>query len=174
MTTLVDRQIIHWANGGGVTPFDRSLVNPASLNVRVGNYLRVESPGGEMYEVDISDCSIGRPFLVDPGEFILAQTQEKIRILANMEAEVCLRSSAARAGWDHHLAGYIDPGWDGVITLEFKNNRRFAALPIYPGLELCQLRIRRLDREPERHYGITGRYQGDTQVNGCQDPTIGG
>lgn len=174
MTTLVDRQLINFGNAGGITPFDEGLVNPASVNLRIGNVLKVESPMGSMYEVDISDCTLERPFEVDPGEFILAHTQERIRILKDMQAEVCLRSSAARAGWDHCLAGYIDPGWNGVITLEFKNVRRFATLPIYPGLELCQLRVSRLDKAPECHYGLVGRYQGDAGVNGCQDPTIGG
>lgn len=127
-----------------------------------------------MYEVDLSDCSIDRPFLVDPGEFLLTCTREVVTMDADMEAEVCLRSSAARAGWNHHLAGYIDPSFTGAITLEFKNNRRFAALPIYPGLQLVQLRVRRLDSAPLRGYDRTGRYQGDLSVNGCQDPTIGG
>ena len=71
MSTLIDRQIRSWGQSGGIEPFNPALINPASVNIRIGNTLKVESPGGTMYDVDISDCNYERPFLVDPGEFIL-------------------------------------------------------------------------------------------------------
>lgn len=172
MTTLVDSQIKQWAKAGGLNPCDFSLVNPASVNLRIGTTLVVESPGGGTYEVDISGNHLGNPFLVDPGEWILTHTQEVITLDADQEAEVCLRSSAARAGWQHALAGYIDPSWSGRITLEFQNVRRYQVLPIYPGLQLCQLRLRRLDRAPDRGYAETGRYQGDMGVQVNKDWTL--
>lgn len=172
MTTLVDSQIKQWAKTGGLNPCDFSLVNPASVNLRIGTVLTIESPGGGTYDVDISDLHPGNPFLVDPGEWILTHTQEIVTLTDSMEAEVCLRSSAARAGWQHALAGYIDPGWSGQITLEFQNVRRFQVLPIYPGLQLCQLRVRRLDLAPDRDYSATGRYQGDMGVQGNKDLTL--
>ena len=173
MTTLVDKQIKQWAQNGGLNPCDFSLVNPASVNLRIGTTLVVESPGGGTYEVDITENHAGRPFLIDPGEWILTHTQEIISLPQNMEAEVCLRSSAARAGWQHALAGYIDPSWSGRITLEFQNVRRFECLPIYPGLQLCQLRLRRLEQTPERGYDVTGRYQGDMSVQVNKDTRLG-
>ena len=173
MSTLVDSQINAWGLGGGLEPFDPALVNPASVNLRIGTVCKIEGPSGDLYEVDISENHIGRPYLVDPGEWILTHTMETVSLADDLEAEVCLRSSAARAGWDHCLAGYVDPGWSGSLTLEFQNVRRYAALPIYPGLQLCQLRLRRLDKRPINHYGLTGRYHGDRCVNHCQDPTLG-
>lgn len=172
MTTLVDRQLRTWMHRGGLNPADYSLVNPASVNLRIGTVLTVESPGGGTYEVDISDTHVNNPFLVDPGEWILTHTQEIVTLTDRMEAEVCLRSSAARAGWQHALAGYIDPGWSGQITLEFQNVRRFQVLPIYPGLELCQLRVRGLDLAPSADYSKTGRYQGDMGVQVNKDKTL--
>ncbi len=178
MSSLVDWQIEQWAENGGLTPYDSALVNPASVNLRIGTTLVVESPSGGTYEVDISENTIGNPFLVDPGEWILAHTQELITLPLNLEAEVCLRSSAARAGWQHALAGYVDPGWGvgvggGRLTLEFQNVRRFATLPVYPGQQLCQLRIRQLSEIPQKGYDQTGRYQGDKSVNTNQDPALG-
>ena len=173
MSTLIDTQLMAWGRSGGLVPFSEAQVNPASVNLRIGSILKVESPGGGMYEVDISGCSASAPYLVDPGEWILTHTEEVVALSERLEAEVCLRSSAARAGWDHCLAGYIDPGFVGSVTLEFQNVRRYQALPIYPGLQLCQLRVRGLERAPHRHYGMTGRYHGDRSVNGCQDPTLG-
>lgn len=174
MATLVDRQLREWMRDGGLSPADYALVNPASVNLRIGTTLVVESPGGGTYEVDISGLHVGNPFLVDPGEWILTHTQEVVTLTDRMEAEVCLRSSAARAGWQHALAGYIDPGWSGRITLEFQNVRRFQVLPIYPGLELCQLRVRALDLAPSSDYSATGRYQGDMGVQGNKDRSLGG
>lgn len=173
MTTLVDRQLRAWMSQGGLNPADFSLVNPASVNLRIGTTLVVESPGGGTYEVDITENHVGNPFLVDPGEWILTHTQEIVTLTDKMEAEVCLRSSAARAGWQHALAGYIDPGWSGRITLEFQNVRRFQVLPIYPGLQLCQLRVRGLDLAPSSNYSQTGRYQGDMGVQVNKDMSLG-
>jgi dCTP deaminase len=172
MTTLVDSQIKQWAKTGGLNPCDFSLVNPASVNLRIGDHLEIESPGGGTYKVDISGNHIGNPFIVDPGEWLLSYSQEIVTLPPTMEAEVCLRSSAARAGWQHALAGYIDPGWSGQITLEFQNVRRYEVLPIYPGLQLCQLRLRRLDCAPDRDYSQTGRYQGDRGVQSNKDRTL--
>ena len=172
MSTLVDRQLKEWMREGGLDPADNALVNPASVNLRIGTAVVVESPGGGTYEVDISDLHIDNPFLVDPGEWILTHTQEVITLTDKQEAEVCLRSSAARAGWQHALAGYIDPSWSGRITLEFQNVRRFQVLPIYPGLQLCQLRVRALDSAPDSNYSQTGRYQGDMGVQVNKDLSL--
>ena len=90
----------------------------------------------------------------------------------DLQGQVCLRSSAARAGWDHSFAGYVDPGYEGRLTLELRNVRSNIALPIYPGLQLVQLRIERLAAIPERLYGQTGRYQGATAVQPCLDETV--
>lgn len=173
MTTLVDREIIAWAEAEGVEPFKRSAVNPASLNLRLGWRAMVEGQDGRMIQVDLRGRDQASPFRIAPGEWFLAETLERIDIPPTMEAEVCLRSSAARAGFDHCLAGYVDPGYQGRLTLEFVNCRRFADLWIYPGQELVQLRLRRLESAPIWHYGQTGRYQGDDSVRGCADPNVG-
>lgn len=178
MTTLTDNDIRAWALAGGINPYAPELVNPASINLTIGDVLIVESPSGGTYEVDISTDSQAHPFMVKPGEWILAHTAELITLGSCLEAEVCLRSSAARAGWNHALAGYVDPGWGlevggGRLTLEFQNVRRFASLPIYPGLQLVQLRLRRLSGPPSADYSQTGRYNGDKTVQGNKDEAVG-
>ena len=173
MSSLVDWQIRHWAEHQGLIPYRPDLVNPASVNVRIGSTIKVESPNGTLYDVDISSNNAGNPFMVEPGEWILAATEEIVTLPNCYEAEVCLRSSAARAGWQHALAGYVDPSWQGVITLELKNIRRYKSLPIYPGLELCQLRVKELSRVPKVNYEMTGRYYGDMGVQENKDVTVG-
>lgn len=112
--------------------------------------------------------------MVSPGEWILVDVEEEVQMFGSLQGQVCLRSSAARAGWDHSFAGYVDPGYDGRLTLELRNVRSNIALPIYPGLQLVQLRIEQLAAVPERLYGQTGRYQGATAVQACLDATVGG
>jgi dCTP deaminase len=111
---------------------------------------------------------------VPPGGWILAEVAEWVRIPASMEAFLCLRSSAARAGWDHCLAGYVDPGYEGRLTLELVNCRRDQSLPLVLGSQLIQIRLSRLEDIPETDYSETGRYQGDATVSGCKDPSVGG
>ncbi len=171
MTTLVDSQIRKWALSGGLKPFRDELINPASVNLTIGTLIKIDTPHG-LELVDISRNTPENPFLVRPHEWLLAHTAETVTLGNMLEGELVLRSSAARAGWNHAFSGYADPGWQGSLTLELWNVRPFHILAIYPGLELVQLRLRRLSRPPENDYSVTGRYQGDTTVNSNQDPTI--
>lgn len=173
--TLSDHQLISWATlENGIEPFEISNVGPASIDLRIGTTLEVEASSGGFYQVDISDCTAARPFLADPGEFIKAHTEELVWLPSYLEGIVCLRSSAARAGWDHALAAYIDPAWKGQITLEFRSNLRYSCLPLYPGQKLVQIRVNRLESPPNRGYQEKGgRYYGDMGVHGNKDATIG-
>ena len=177
MSTLVDWQLREWAQLGHMTPFDPAQVNPASVNLRIGTTAKIETPSG-IHSLDLKPFSETTPFLVEPGGWILTDVMEAISIPPYMEGTVVLRSSAARRGWDHAMAGFIDPGYGygkgkaSKLTLEFVNCLRHHSLPIYPGQALVQLRLNRLKVEPMEHYGITGRYNGATCVEGCKDPSL--
>ena len=75
----------------------------------------------------------------------------------------CGKSSLGRLGLlTHSTAGFIDPGWDGHVTLELSN---VANLPItiYPGMKIGQLCFFRLSSPSEHPYGAAvygSRYQG--------------
>lgn len=168
---LLDHHLHAFGEAGNIRPFRPEQVNPASYNLTIGANLKMDRPYG-WEDFDLGQYSRERPFMVPPGCLILTDVQEIVRISPSHEAQVILRSSAARAGWDHALAGYVDPGYTGRLTLEFVNCRRFTNLPIYPGLELVQLRISTLDGSPDRHYGMTGRYQHAMQVEANKDPRI--
>jgi dCTP deaminase len=76
-----------------------------------------------------------------------------------------LKSSRAREGLEHLLAGYCDPGWHGSrLTLELHNSRRFHNIPLWPGMKIGQMVFHVIAGTPERTYRETGRYNGDTQV----------
>ena len=148
-----------------VVPFDAELLNPASLDLRLGLYLMVENIcDPELLRIDISDRTEDDPFMLQPGEFCLAETLE----LFNLPDDICstflLKSSRAREGYDHALAGFADPGWSNSrLTVELKNNRLHHALPLYPGLKIGQMVFHRMT-PPLRSYRETGHYNNHLTV----------
>ena len=158
--TIVDHQIRQLCRDMGlVEPFLPEMVNPASIDVTLGQIIKVETPNG-FKSLDISRD----PYFMGPGEFVLAHTAEFVRIPGNLECTFQLKSSRGREGYEHALAGYIDPGFQGRITLELSNLRRFKDLPLRAGMRIGQLRFMKLDQVPMRTYAVTGRYQGDNTV----------
>jgi dCTP deaminase len=160
MSTLVDWQIVDAvAMQGLVDPFDPALINPASLDVRLGPNILIEggndTPDGSRW---VNRSLVNCPYRMEPGEFILGATQEFVRVPNTMEAIFQLKSSRGREGFDHALAGYIDPGFHGRITLELRNMNQRHSLTLVNGMLIGQLRFMRLDEEPDRPYSITGRY----------------
>jgi dCTP deaminase len=171
MSTLVDHEIQAWAYKGGIRPFEPLLVNPVSINLRIGHSAKIETPSG-LVNLDLSSYSENLPYLVPPGSWLLASTMEMVTIPGDMCGMVVLRSSAARRGWDHAQAGFVDAGWQGVLTLEFVNCLKYSFLPIYPGQQLVQLKLEQLREAPAKNYSMTGRYHGASTVEACKDSTL--
>lgn len=163
MSTIVDHQIRHLARTMGlVEPFNPGLVNPASYDVTLGPTLLREGGAGEerWVEVDIENGV----YSLAPGEFVLAHTQELVRVPNNLECVFNLKSSRGREGYEHLMAGYIDPGFTGRVTLELVNVNRYHRLPLEHGMRIGQLRFSKLDEIPMRSYAVTGRYMNDQGV----------
>jgi dCTP deaminase len=167
-----DRMITAWAQAGGVTPFDEALVNPASLDLRLGNLIRVPRRYWELY----SNCAIGKQtaaanlwdepkefdkFVLDPGRLVLCHSMEFTRIPNNACAMLLSKSSTGRIGLEHLHAGYGDPGFIGEWVFELKN---LAPWPIelVAGERYMQLVMMTMAEEPQRNYTVTGRYNGQT------------
>ena len=142
MSTIVDWQIRELCRKSGlVEPFDVEMINPASIDVTIGDHIKVENDHGEFTDVSIKD----QDFYMPPGAFVLAHTAEFVRIPNNFECVFQLKSSRGREGYEHALAGYIDAGFHGRITLELSNLRRFKELPLRAGMRIGQLRFSRLE-----------------------------
>ena len=139
---------------GLVEPFCPDMVNPASIDVTLGDTILVENDHGSFTSFNIKD----ETFYMPPGAFVLAHTAEFVRIPSNLECVFQLKSSRGREGYEHALAGYIDPGFHGRVTLELSNLRRFKELPLRAGMRIGQLRFSKLDEIPMRPYSVTGRY----------------
>lgn len=146
------------------------LINPASLDVRLGSRLQVEQwwrP--ELRTIDISHTTPLNPYLLQPGQFVLAETIELFNLPEHVAAQFVLKSSRAREGLQHMLAGWCDPGWHGsVLTMELKNVRRWHAVPIWYGMPIGQMKFQRMSRTPAKSYAETGRYNNDGQVQGSR------
>jgi dCTP deaminase len=170
---LSDRTIRRLLQEGhiGIEPYDESLLQPSSVDVRVDRYFRVfhnarypfidvREPQEDLTELVEADSE---PFILHPGEFVLGSTLERIRLPDDLVARLEGKSSLGRLGLlIHSTAGFIDPGWDGHVTLELSN---VANLPItiYPGMKIGQLSFVQLSEPAESPYGSGGlgsKYQG--------------
>jgi dCTP deaminase len=135
------------------------FINPASIDVRLGKNLMIETPHeADLELIDISEYTKEDPYLLHPGEFVLAETVEKFRIPDRLSAQFVLKSSRAREGYQHLLAGWIDPGYRGRLTLEIKNIRKYHELPLYSGMRIGQIVFHHMSQVPVKSYAETGHY----------------
>ncbi|WP_067607233.1 dCTP deaminase [Nocardiopsis listeri] len=171
---LSDRDLNKQIESGRVRidPFDPSLVQPSSIDVRLDRFFRVF----ENHKYPHIDPSVEQPdltrlvetdgdeaFILHPGEFVLASTYEVVTLPDDIASRLEGKSSLGRLGLlTHSTAGFIDPGFSGHVTLELSN---MATLPIklYPGMKIGQLCMFELTSPSERPYGSAAygsRYQG--------------
>ena len=166
-TALIDRRITELAvKEGMIDPFYQECVQPCSYDVHLGDNAVVETENG-FRPLDLSKQTEDDPFLMPPGFFILGETVEYFRIPNNVEAHLHLVSSRAREGLNHSLAGLVDCGYEGRLTLELKNSLQFGFIPLYPGLRIGQLTFFEYSEAAQQPYN--GRYFGDSRVSMARD-----
>jgi dCTP deaminase len=153
-------------------PFDPSMIQPSSIDVRLDRFFRVFEnhryphidPAEDQPELTREVEPEGdEPFILHPGEFVLGSTLEVVTLPDDVAARLEGKSSLGRLGLlTHSTAGFIDPGFSGHVTLELAN---VANLPIklWPGMKIGQLCFFRLSSPAEHPYGSAkygSRYQG--------------
>lgn len=156
----------------GVEPFDEAMIQPSSVDVRLDKFFRVFEnhkysvidPSLEQPELTREVIADGdEPFILHPGEFVLASTYEVITLPDDIAGRLEGKSSLGRLGLlTHSTAGFIDPGFSGHITLELSN---VANLPVklFAGMKIGQLCLIKLSSPAEHPYGSEkygSRYQG--------------
>jgi dCTP deaminase len=154
------------ANHAMVQNHEPALINPASLDLRLGNLIMLESvESHHMIPLDISHYTVDHPYQLVPGQFVLAQTVEIFNMPEDIAGLFFLKSSRAREGYENLHAGYADPGWHGsTLTLELKNARQLQPLPLYPRLKIGQMVFWRMSAKPAVSYAVTGSYNQDRLV----------
>lgn len=156
----------------GCEPFTEAMIQPSSVDVRLDKFFRtfenhkysVIDPSIEQAELTREVVAEGsEPFILHPGEFVLASTYEVITLPDDIAGRLEGKSSLGRLGLlTHSTAGFIDPGFSGHITLELSN---VANLPVklFPGMKIGQLCLIKLSSPAEHPYGSEkygSRYQG--------------
>jgi dCTP deaminase len=159
-----------------IDPWDPALVQPASVDLRLGDSFRVfhnhkaeaidlrNPPTNLTEEVKVSD---GEPFVIHPGEFCLGRTAEWVELPNDIVARIEGKSSLGRLGLIvHATAGFCDPGWRGTLTLELNNLTRIP-IKLYPGILIAQLSFMTLDApalKPYGHEDLGSHYQGQVDA----------
>ena len=150
-----------------IDPYDEALLQPSSVDVRVDRLFRVfHNNRYPFIDVKVEQAELtelveveeDQPFVLHPGEFVLGSTLERIRLPDDLVARLEGKSSLGRLGLlIHSTAGYVDPGWNGTITLELSNVSRLP-ITIWLGMRIGQLSFLQLTTPVERVYA--GKYQG--------------
>lgn len=158
-----------------ITPLDdpELQIQPASVDLRLGSNFIVyrlpfvpcidsRDPDAVTAYTENIKIAEGKAFVLHPGEFALGSTMERVKIPADLVARVEGRSSLGRlAIVVHATAGFIDPGFEGEITLELSNIGRCPVM-LYPGMRVSQVVFQTMLSPAERPYGSArgSKYQG--------------
>ncbi|AYY11410.1 dCTP deaminase [Actinobacteria bacterium YIM 96077] len=170
---LSDRDIRAAVETGRVVlePYEPHMVQPSSIDIRLDRHFRVFEnhryphidPAEEQPELTrLIETQSDEPFILHPGEFVLASTLELVTLANDVAARLEGKSSLGRLGLlTHSTAGFIDPGFSGHVTLELSN---VATLPmkLWPGMKIGQLCFFALSSPADEPYGSArygSRYQ---------------
>ncbi len=148
---LPDYAIRDWAEHGGLSPFDPSCINPASVDLRWSGRIRVAHREGW------SGVEERDEWILRPGSLYLLDTLEVVTMPNDLAGVLALKSSMGRQGLEHLHAGFADPGFTGTLTLEMEVRAPWPIL-LARGQRIMQLILERMEGAPERPYSVTGRY----------------
>ena len=168
VVVLSDRDIKAEIAAGRIViePLCEQNVQPASVDVCLGSnstHTSIDPLVAQEGLTESIDVPEGDVFVLHPGQFALGTTLERIVIPDDILGKLEGKSTLGRLGlMIHSTAGYVDPGWDGELTLELSN---VANLPIilHPGMRIGQLSFERMSSPVERPYGsenLGSHYQG--------------
>ena len=180
MAILSDKDIKKYLDEDkiGIDPIqNEKQIQPSSVDLRLGDEFKVFKVIRKPYidpkdEDDLASymestvVEKGEAFIIHPNEFALATTLEYVKLPDDLVARVEGRSSMGRLGVTMHVtAGFIDPGFEGKITLEISN---IGAMPValYPGQRVCQIVFETMTSPAEVPYGHPDRnskYMGQTR-----------
>lgn len=135
-------------------------IGPASIDLKLGDTFRFFRPGKYLeldpkkgLPADFMDKIVlrGRPFIIHPGNFVLASTREYLTVPDNYVLNVEGKSTLARMGILVHTAGFVDPGFEGSLTLEISNHADLPVL-LHAGMYICQIAVHELSSPAVRPY----------------------
>lgn len=167
-----DSKIKKWANSGGVTPYDETLVKPASLDLRLGDKIRfplrkwatkscapvtMQTLPSELWDDEIVITSAG--IVIPSGCAVLCCSLEYIKMPPDASGTLMSRSGTGRRLFEHLHAGFFEPDFHGQATYEFVNDGPWD-MRLFVGDALVQLKLEQMIDAPETSYLLTGKYNG--------------
>lgn len=194
MSLLSYEELLALVARGVITNVDPEQINSASIDITLGATILAERMPTAMElsigqpalhkpsiqpVIDLArrtplytseyDCSEG--FVLKPKDFILAQSEQVFNLPEDISCEYKLKSSMARIGMNHALAGWCDAGWNGsVLTLELMNVTKYHDIRIKKGDKIGQMIFFHHRKVPsDRSYAARGRYNNDTTVKGIKE-----
>ncbi|MBQ3880770.1 MAG: dCTP deaminase [Oscillospiraceae bacterium] len=175
---LSDRTIRQMLASGSlrIDPVDPVQIQPASVDIRLGDTFSIVEDNAEGV-IDLAKTISYKTIRADsylllPGQFVLATTMEYIALPDDLTAFVEGRSSLGRMGLFIQNAGWVDPGFEGEITLELFNANR-CAIRLQAGRRIGQLVFAKMDAAAEVPY--RGKYNGQRGATGSRiylDPEL--
>lgn len=170
---LTDRQLKQWASTGGITPYTESLVNPASVDLRIGNHWKLQGSDKlhSAYTITLYPNTVyvqlyNALFPKKKPTLLMGITYEKINIPENMAACLKLKTTPTRKGLGQIIGDWIDPGYEGHLTLMFYAHKPFT---FNYGDRICQIVLERLDDDVEKSYKKIGHYLNQRLPTGAWD-----
>jgi len=175
-----------------IEPLDKEVqIGPSSVDLRLGNKFRVFklsdhalidpknysdrrihelclNSNTRIYEHEFTRLyASDKPFILHPGEFVLASLLEKVKLPRDLVGSLEGRSSLGRVGlMVHSTAGVVAPGFEGTLTLELANVGKLP-IKLYPGMRICQIVFQELKSPAMTSYGERGdsKYQNQDGAN---------
>lgn len=158
-----------------VNPLDEDDIQPASIDLHIGDQLRLlQKNAKNVIDVREKNSKLTKPaeipqdgpYLLKPGHFVLATTQERVELGPDLVGRLEGKSSLGRLGLViHSTAGFIDPGFQGNITLELSNNAQMP-ITLYRDMKIGQISFTEMTTPADRPYGTPGlgsKYQGQSE-----------
>lgn len=175
---LSDRDIKEYLKSGKlvIENLDEERIQAGWVDLTLGNEFRVFKTTSQPY-IDVKDptdhtekITVNEKFIMHPGEFVLGQVNEKIKIPDDLAAYVDGRSSLGRLGLVVHVtSGFVDPGFSGRLVLEMTNVGKMP-LAIHPNMRICKLVFFKLSSKAEKPYFLKedAKYRNQENVVGSK------
>ena len=184
MGMLIYGQILELIQEGVIENVELSAIQGSSLDLSMSNIVRLErrsqgnvvdlanSESPIMSQVNLNNLDAAY-IDIEPQSFILAETEQRFNLPADITATYCLNSTLARSGLGHALAGHVDPFFNNApLTLELYNMLQFQKLRLTVGMRCGQIVFHRHLPVPEHQgYGVKGRYNGQSGAQGAKIKT---
>jgi len=141
---------------------NKNQIGPASIDLKLGPIFKsfnvtkqclLDTKKGLPDEdfIIIKKVKKSESFILHPNNFILASTKEYIKVPDDMVLKVEGKSTLARMGILVHTAGFVDPGFEGTLTLEISNQSNLP-VALYPDMHICQIAVEFLSSPAEVPY----------------------